>query len=145
MLQFHITVTDDLKHLFVLLLRCYNPHFQTKQYLQDLVVTNHILLLLLDGVKDMPGYKGNVQMVEHIKQFATVEIMHQYGILLEDFRSNGEFVNDCIFTMMHHVGGDLGQMSVLFQPNILKTYSLIWEIEYEICDVSMRIVGVFFI
>lgn len=65
--------------------------------------------------------------------------MHQYGLLLEDFRDNGAFVNDCIFTMMHHVGGDLGQINVLFQPNILKTYSQIWETEYEICDVSKHL------
>lgn len=62
--------------------------------------------------------------------------MHYYGILLEDFDNNGEFVNDCIFTMMHHIGGDLGQIGVLFQPIILKTYSRIWEADYELCDVS---------
>lgn len=62
--------------------------------------------------------------------------MHQYGLLLENFRENGEFVNDCIFTMMHHVSGDLGKASILFQPGILKTYSRIWESEYEIRDVS---------
>lgn len=61
--------------------------------------------------------------------------MHYYGILLEDFNNNGEFVNDCIFTMMHHIGGDLGQIGVLFQPIILKTYSRIWEADYELCDV----------
>jgi len=37
---------------------------------------------------------------------------------------------------MHHVAGELGQVAILFQPNILKTYSQIWETEYEICDVS---------
>ena len=36
---------------------------------------------------------------------------------------------------MHHVGGDLGQPSILFQPSILKTFSKIWETEYEVCDV----------
>ncbi|KAL9707772.1 hypothetical protein quinque_011290 [Culex quinquefasciatus] len=132
-LQLQIGSTDDLKCLFVLLLRCYNPSLQSKQYLQDLIVTNHSLLLLLDGIRDIPG--ANVtDMLSHIRQFATVEIMHQYGLMLEDFRENGAFVNDCIFTMMHHVGGDLGLMNVLFQPNILKTFSLIWETEYEICD-----------
>lgn len=132
-LQLQIGSTDDLKCLFVLLLRCYNPSLQSKQYLQDLIVTNHSLLLLLDGIREIPG--ANVtDMLPHIRQFATVEIMHQYGLLLEDFRENGAFVNDCIFTMMHHVGGDLGLINVLFQPNILKTFSLIWETEYEICD-----------
>jgi hypothetical protein len=69
-------------------------------------------------------------------RFATVEIMRQYGLLLESFKENGEFVNNCIFTMMHHIGGDLEHVATLFQPSILKTFSLIWETDYEICDVS---------
>lgn len=142
-LQLQIGRTENLRHLFVLLLRCYNPSLQSRQYLQDLVVTNHILLLLLDNVskKDEPGTEA--KMIEHIKQFATVDIMHQYGILLENFHNNGAFVNDCIFTMMHHVGGDLNQVSILFQPKILKTYSRIWGTEYELCDVSYNVFGVF--
>lgn len=71
-----------------------------------------------------------------VRRFATVEMMQQYGILLESFQENGEFVNDCILTMMHHVGGELGKVTALFQPVILKTYSKIWETEYELCDVS---------
>lgn len=134
-LQTQIGRTEDLRQLFVLLLRCYNPNLQSRQYLQDLVVTNHILLLLLDNVSKQ-DQEFSVKIVEHIKQFATVDIMHQYGILLENFSENGEFVNDCIFTMMHHVAGDMSQVVILFQPNILKTYSQIWETEYEICDVS---------
>ncbi|GJQ86607.1 putative timeless [Trypoxylus dichotomus] len=60
--------------------------------------------------------------------------MKQYGLLLEDFKENGEFVNNCVFTMMHHIGGDLEHLSTLFQPSILKTFSQIWETDYEICD-----------
>lgn len=137
-LQNQIGCTENLRHLFVLLLRCYNPSFQSRQYLQDLVVTNHILLILLDSVSKLSDTKTSLRMVEHIKQFATVDIMHQYGILLENFNENGEFVNDCIFTMMHHIGGDLNQVAILFQPNILKTFSQIWETEYEICDVRLN-------
>lgn len=92
-LQMQIANTEDLRHLFVLLLRCYNPKLQSRQYLQDVIVTNHILLLLLDNVSKQHETKCN--MLENITQFATVEIMHQYGILLENFKENGEFVNDC--------------------------------------------------
>lgn len=92
-LQMQISGTNDLRHLFVLLLRCYNPNLQSRQYLQDIIVTNHILLLLLDNVSKQTDKKCNMQ--EHISQFATVDIMHQYGILLENFQENGEFVNDC--------------------------------------------------
>ncbi|XP_065357029.1 protein timeless isoform X2 [Calliphora vicina] len=133
LLQLQISSTEDLRNLFVLLLRRFNPSLHTKQYLQDLVVTNHILLLILDGVTKSNS-NIHIKMIEHISQFATLEIMHFYGMLLEDFNNNGEFVNDCIFTMMHHIGGDLGQIGTLFQPVILKTYSRIWEADYELCD-----------
>lgn len=67
-------------------------------------------------------------------RFATIEVMQQYGLLLTDYQENGEFVNDCVFTMMHHIGGDIGQVALLFQPNILKTFSQIFETEYDLCD-----------
>lgn len=134
-LQLEIAMTEDLKFFFILLLRSYNPKFQTKQYLQDVIVTNHILMLFLDCTSKLPQYKGNACMTEHIKQFATTEIMYQYGILLEDFQSNGEFINNCVFTMMHHVAGDLEKATVLFQPHILKSFSQIWETDFEVSDV----------
>lgn len=142
MLETQIGCTEELRHLFVLLLRCYDPVMQSKQYLQDLVVTNHILLVLLDKVSTENNPKCQIDMNEHIQQFATVEIMHHYGVLLENFRDNGDIVNDCIFTMFHHVGGDLNQVAILFQPKILKTFSKLWENECEICDVSYTILGV---
>lgn len=135
-LRSQIANTVDLRHLFVLLLRCYNPNIQSHQYLQDLVVTNHVLLLLLDNVSKQSESINEAKILDHISQFATVDIMRHYGVLLENFRENGEFVNDCIFTMMHHVGGDMNLVGILFQPSIIKTYSQIWETEYEICDVS---------
>lgn len=156
LLQLQISVTEDLKHLFILLIRNYNPAIQSRQYLQDLIVTNHILLLIPDRISQAPDPKNHKKLMEHIEQydtnyicprsqkvnsvnfhlcrFATTEIMQQYGFLLENFNENGEYVNDCIFTMMHHIGGML--VTTLFQPIILKTYSSIWESDYELCDVS---------
>ncbi|VEN57921.1 unnamed protein product [Callosobruchus maculatus] len=131
-LQGRIEKMEDLRMLFVLLLRQYNPHVQSRQYLQDLILTNHHFLMFLDNSCKTSNFTFN--MVEHLKLFATVEIMRQYGLLLENFKENGEFVNNCIFTMMHHVGGDLQNVHTLFQPSILKTFSQIWETDYEICD-----------
>ncbi|KPJ15158.1 Protein timeless [Papilio machaon] len=133
-LQMKMCETDELRSLLVLLLRNFNPKYHPKQYLQDLIVTNHILLMFLDSIMKMPDYKGSTSMAEHIKQFATPEMMSQYGLLLEDYEGNGEFVNDCIFTMMHHVGGELGCYISLFQPKILKTFTSICQAEFEICD-----------
>lgn len=132
-LQRRINATEDLKRLFLLLLRQYNPKMQSKQYLQDLIVTNHIFLLSLDNVSKLEK-AASTNIMEHLSQFATLEIMKQYGLLLEDFKENGEFVNNCVFTMMHHIAGDLEHISTLFQPSILKTFSQIWETDYEICD-----------
>lgn len=133
-LQTKMCEAEELRSLLILLLRHYNPKYHTKQYLQDLIVTNHILLMFLDSIMQLPDYKGNGTMVEHIRQFASPEIMYQYGLLLEDYEGNGEFVNDCIFTLMHHVGGELGSIISLFQPKILKIFTSIWKSEFEICD-----------
>ncbi|XP_049865864.1 protein timeless [Pectinophora gossypiella] len=134
LLQMKMCETEELRSLLVLLLRHYNPKYHSKQYLQDLIVTNHILLIFLDSVMKLPDYNGSTNMTDHIKQFATPEIMYQYGLLLEDYTANGEFVNDCVFTLMHHVGGELGRLISLFQPKILKTFTSIWKSEFEICD-----------
>jgi hypothetical protein len=34
-------------------------------------------------------------------------MMKPYGLLLENFQENSGSVNDCVFTMMHHISGDL--------------------------------------
>ncbi len=60
-------------------------------------------------------------------RFATVDVMRHYGYLLETFRSNPEHLNDALFTMMHHISGDLNQPEALYIPHILKAFSDIWE------------------
>lgn len=66
-----------------------------------------------------------------------MDVMAQYGLLLEKFQDNGQFVNDSIFTMMHHVGADAEGVATLFQPSILKTFSLICESDFQLSDVSV--------
>lgn len=126
-----ISETEDLRCLFVLLLRQFNPTIHSKQYLRDIIVTNHILLTFIENSL-LPG--SNAVLQNHMKLFVPVEMMRQYGYLLEYFEENGNFVNDCVFTMMHHVAGDLEHVTALFQPTILKTFSVIWESEFQICD-----------
>lgn len=83
------------------------------------------------------GIKGKEELIDaFLCRFASVDIMHWFGYLLEDFQGNGKFVNDCIFTMMHHVSGDCEHVTLLFQPIILRAFSKIWDTEFEICDVS---------
>ena len=54
--------------------------------------------------------------------------MRHYGFLLENFPTNAEFLNDALFTMMHHISGDLNRPEALYVPQILKAFSDIWEI-----------------
>lgn len=60
-LQKQIGQTEDLKCLFLLLLQQYDPHLQSKQYLQDLIVTNHNYLLFLDQM-------SKKDLMDHLKQ-----------------------------------------------------------------------------
>ncbi|KAH9369592.1 hypothetical protein HPB48_011514 [Haemaphysalis longicornis] len=48
--------------------------------------------------------------------------MEKYGVVLKDYRTNSLLVNDCVFTMMHHVAGDLKRPEALFHPNILSSF-----------------------
>lgn len=65
-----------------------------------------------------------------------MDMMRQYGRLLENFNANDETVNDCIFTMMHHIAGDLRNVNVLLQPCILRVFLRIWKEGFELCVVS---------
>ena len=53
----------ELRQLFLLLIRKYDPSFQTKQYLTDLVCGNHSLLVMIENVK-----KDVEVMTSHLTQ-----------------------------------------------------------------------------
>ena len=91
---------SELRSLLLLLIRKFNPALQTKQYLKDLITCHHNLLVLTEHT-----HFDTKAITQHLYQFATLEVMRQYGHVLEQFRSNTQHVNDAIFTMMHHVSG----------------------------------------
>lgn len=94
----------DLRQSFLLLLRQFNPRFQDRQYLRDVIATNHLLLVTLERAAGVPAYGGSsVDLKEHLKQFCTPTIVAKYGVALEDFRTNDPVVNNCIFTFLQHV------------------------------------------
>lgn len=139
-------MSNDLKCLFVLMLRSFRSDVQNRQYLEDLVITNHILLSFLEP-KNEPssklGDKTNKNIRDHLKLFASVDVMKKYGLLLEDFQTNGEYLNDCVFTMMHHIGGEINHLASLCQPNILKTFTKIWESDFKLCEVGLTVFSLF--
>lgn len=65
-LQIQITKTEDLRQLFVLLIRCFNSTIHNRKYLQDLIVTNHLFLLLCDNTAQLTNEKSI--MMDHISQ-----------------------------------------------------------------------------
>jgi len=135
LLHLQACYTREIRQLILLLLRRYKPVIQPLQYLSDLVVSNHMLLVKTEEAKDCPDYIGPpFDMTEHVRQFANAELMRQYGRLLEDFSNNSQHVNDCIFTIMHHIAGDLNSPETLCMPSILKSFSKIWEQGKEVCD-----------
>lgn len=75
-LQLQISATEDLKHLFILLIRNYNPKMQSRQYLQDLIVTNHILMLVPSGLTQQPDAERHHRLKEHVEQYAYAHIRH---------------------------------------------------------------------
>lgn len=134
-LKLQTSYTEGLRQLLLLLLRSHNPQIMTTQYLSDLVVCNHMLLLNLEDVADSPNYVGPpCDIPEHIQQFANVEVMNQYSRLLVQYQENPPQVNDYILTMMHHVAGDLASTHTLYIPSILLTFSKILEQGLKLCD-----------
>lgn len=59
-----ITQTHDLKYLFILLLRHFDPSVQSQQFLQDVIEANHNLILLMEGCPQV----SKEALGEHINQ-----------------------------------------------------------------------------
>jgi timeless protein len=85
-----------------------------------------------NGCKNYVGPYFDI--TEHVRQFANTELMRQYGRLLDNFVDNDAQTNDSIFTIMHHIAGDLNSPETLCMPSILRTFSRIWEQGKEVCD-----------
>lgn len=121
----------DIRQLFLLQLLQFNPDIQSRRYLCDVITANHLLLLILERVPHKPG-GTSFNLHQHLNKFCTKTIMARYGTALEGFRTNEPFVNDCIFTMLHHVGCDLREIALVCQPNILRYFAKIWEEAFQV-------------
>merc|ERR1739838_69765 len=96
-------------------------------------MTNHRFLTTQESASPTLPSHNTFDIFDHVKQFGTMEIMRHYGRLLENFENNDEQVNDCIFTMMHHIVGDLRAINVLLQPQILRVFLKIWKSGFDLC------------
>lgn len=122
----------DLRQLFLLQLRHFNPVIQSRRYLRDVITANHVLLLTLERAVQHSPYTSSFDLRQHLGQFCSRNVLARYGTALEDFKTNGPFVNDCILTVLHHIGADLGRADLLCEPIILRPFSRIWEEEFNV-------------
>ncbi|XP_065307898.2 protein timeless isoform X2 [Dermacentor albipictus] len=129
---------EDLRNIPLLLIRKWNA--MPSQILVDLIITNHLLLLILEYAQKTEGGL-DIDILGHLSQFATVEVMERYGVVLKDYRKNSVLVNDCVFTMMHHVAGDLKRPEALFHPSILSSFVNILNEGAEIPELYEDLVG----
>ncbi|XP_046461857.1 protein timeless-like isoform X1 [Daphnia pulex] len=133
-LRGYLPAIRDLRQLFLLQLRHFNPIIQSRRYLRDVITANHVLLLTLERAAQQSTYGPSFDLRDHLHQFCSKTILTRYGTALEDFKTNGPFVNDCILTVLHHIGADLGRADLLCEPVILRSFSKIWEEEFNMCD-----------
>lgn len=133
-LRGYLPAIRDLRQLFLLQLRHFNPIIQSRRYLRDVITANHVLLLTLERAAQQSSYGPSFDLRQHLNQFCSRTILTRYGLALEDFKTNGPFVNDCILTVLHHIGADLGRADLLCEPVILRSFSKIWEEEFNMCD-----------
>ena len=132
LLRGYLPAIRDLRQLFLLQLRHYNPVIQSRRYLRDVITANHVLLLTLERAAQQSSFGSCFDLRQHLNQFCSRTILSRYGTALEDFKTNGPFVNDCILTVLHHIGADLGRADLLCEPVILRPFSKIWEEEFNV-------------
>ena len=130
-LSSYLPAMRDLRQLFLLLLRQFNAKFQSRQYLRDIIAGNHLLLVTLMRVDDISTFTSKFNLNQHLSQFCSKLIFAQYGTALRDFRTNGTFINDSIFTVLHHCAYDLDCVDLLCEPYILHQFAKIVKTKFK--------------
>ena len=97
-LRYTLAEMTDLRQLLLLYIRSFVPTIHSKQFLVEAIITHHIAMILLEPVY----LEGRFDLPLHLRQFATMQVMDQYGKVLQDFKTNSDFVNDCVLTLIHH-------------------------------------------
>lgn len=131
---------NDLRQLPLLQLRQFDPAIQNKKYLGDVITTNHVLLKTLERAAGQPSaYNCNLDFGGHFEQFYSKVILNRYGSALDDFRTNDPFVNDCVFTLLRHVGVYRGRADLLCDPAILRPLGKIWEKGFNVSSFDFHV------
>ena len=128
----YLPAIRDLRQLFLMHLRQFDPNIQSRKHLRDVITANHVLLLTLERAAQQSSYSMQFDLRQHLTQFSTRKIISCYGSALQDFKTNGPFVNDCILTLLHHVGADLGRADLLCDSAVLRPFCKIWEEKFDV-------------
>nr|XP_040582205.1 protein timeless-like [Lepeophtheirus salmonis] len=120
---------NNLRQFHLLLIWKFNSSYQTRYFLSDVIMCNHKLLVIFEKVESSDKFIN-----EHLDQFATVEVMRQYGYCLETFESNTVSLNEAIFKIMNYVSVDLNAHEALFIPQILNIFSDVLERDLFVGD-----------
>ena len=127
----YLPAMRDLRQLFLLLLRQFNAKFQSRQFLRDIIAGNHLLLVTLMRADEISTYASQFDLNQHLSQFCSKSIFAQYGTALRNFRTNGTFINDSIFTVLLHCGYDLDRVDLLCEPYILYQFAKIVKTKFK--------------
>jgi len=132
LLSLQIVRTKNIRQHYIFLIKlATSRNLLEKQLLENLVVANHIHLT---KIQQLNTNFSEAEMTNHIKHFALPNMMKPYGLLLESFRENSATLNDCIFTMMHHVAGDLVCPQALDIKPIPETIQQMVKHDVALCD-----------
>ncbi|XP_064615451.1 protein timeless-like [Liolophura sinensis] len=129
MIKYNLSSMTDLRQFLVLTLRSYKSESANLSFLRDLIKTNHLLMQVLDESLHL-GINPSFQMLAHVQQFGSKDIMHNFGKLLANFENNSPSLNTAILTMMHHVSGDCGKVSSLIQLSVISTFVKLCDTKY---------------
>lgn len=103
-----------------------------KNFAENTVILNHYILTVMEkGMHGCPEFKRN-SVAHHLKQFSANNILNCYGILLESYKYNSNMLNESLFTMLHHIAGDVHASDSLLVPSILKSFSSILKEDVEL-------------
>ncbi|KAF0303437.1 Protein timeless [Amphibalanus amphitrite] len=109
----------QFRQLFLLLIGQCRLGPASLPYLRDLVLTNHLLISMQET------FNNQFPLLSHVTLFAEPTIIRRYTSLLKLYATNAPVLNDALFTVLHHVVGDANRIELLFQPDVLKTFSKI--------------------
>ncbi|XP_072034721.1 protein timeless-like isoform X2 [Amphiura filiformis] len=121
--------TTNLRQLYPMLIRLFEPRNETVQYLRELIHGNSELLQLFNNTHNKHIENGKEVMLQHFTDFVDNEVISTYNHLLSSFSQNTIAENEAVFTFFYHIVIDLDAAEQLFKLPIFNNFANIWEAE----------------